>query len=191
MRSAVISLVFLGAIATGAEAQYGVPLNRTDPKLASITARELVARYCRMDYAGTRLNPSEWPKLAPLVSWRTDPEYPLMMVTSRFDLDAEPMLERGKYTVVVHYRLIGKYDMVEGYSRDSASSIQNVQFVVSEVNGDWRITEIDPSYPHPSRDAVLQWLNRRLAVSPDPASKMTYQHALQELQPTNPSTPAK
>ena len=124
----------------GAEAQFGVPLNRTDPRLESVTARELVERYCRMDYAGARLNPSDWPKLQPLVSWRSNPDFPLMMVTSRFDVDTEPIQEHGKYLVTVHYRLLGKYDMAEGYSQESANTIQDVQFVVAEVNGDWRIT---------------------------------------------------
>ena len=57
------------------------------------------------------------------------------------------------------------------------------QFVVSEVNGDWRITDAEPSYPHLSRAAVLQWLNKKLAEAQDPASKLMYQHALQDLQP--------
>ena len=150
--------------------------------MESVGARELVARYCRMDYAGARLTPSDWPKLQPTVAWTANPEFPLMMVTSRFDVEQEPVLEHGKYVIIVHYRLLGRYDMTEGYSNDSANTIQNVQFVVSEVNGDWRITEVDPSYPHPSRAAVLQWLNKKLAEAQDPAAKLTYQHAVQGLQ---------
>jgi len=191
MRSAFVLFVLPIAFANGAGAQIGVPLNNQDPRLESIAARELVARYCRMDYAGARLNPSDWQKLAPLVSWRSDTEIPLMMVTSRFDVDANLALERGKYTVTVHYRLLGKYDMAEGYSQDSSNAVQNVHFVVSEVNGDWRITQIEPSYPHPSRDAILQWLNRKLAEAPDPAAKLTYQHAVQVLQPEKSSPAAK
>jgi hypothetical protein len=181
-RLAFVSLAFLLACLGGAEAQFGVPLNHTDPKLESVEARELVARYCRFDYAGARLNPADWPKLQPLVSWTTNPEFPLMMVTSRFDLDHDAVLEHGKYSITVHYRLVGRYDMTEGYSSDGANTVQNVQFVVAEVNGDWRITEVEPSYPHPSRASALQWLNKRLSEAPDPASKLTYQHAVQDLQ---------
>ncbi len=165
-----------------AEAQIGVPLNRSEPKMESAEVRELVARYCRMDYAGARLNPSDWSKLEPLVSWRSNPEYPLIIVTSRFDVDSDPVLEHGKYTVVVHYRVLGKYDIGEGYSRYSPNTVQNVQFVVSEVNGDWRVTDADPNYPHPSRPVALQWLNKRLAEATDPALKTIYEHAIQELQ---------
>ena len=110
-----------------------------------------------------------------------------MMVTSRFDLDAEPTLEHGKYLISVHYRLLGKYDMAEGYSNESANQIQDVQFVVAEVNDDLQIIDIEPSYPHPSRAAVLQWLNKKLADDQDLASKTMYQHAVQDLQPPKPS----
>ena len=182
-RSVFVSLAFLVACHGGAKAQFGVPLSHTDPKLESVEARELVARYCRFDYAGARLNPADWPKLQPLVSWTNNPEFPVMMVTARFDVDQEPVLERGnKYSITVHYRLVGRYDMTEGYSNDGANSVENVQFVVAEVNGDWRITEVEPSYPHPSRVSTLQWLNKKLAGAADPASKLTYQHAVQDLQ---------
>jgi hypothetical protein len=184
---ALVLLALLLAAGIGAEAQFGVPLGRTDPKLESVAARELVGRYCRVDYAGARLYTSEWPKIEPLVSWRSNPEFPLMMVTSRFDLDAEPTLEHGKYLISVHYRLLGKYDMAEGYSNESANKIQDVQFVVAEVNDDLRIIDIEPSYPHPSRAAVLKWLNKRLADDQDLASKTMYQHAVQDLQPPKPS----
>ena len=184
-------LAFLVTSLGCAEAQFGVPLDRNEPRLESATARELVERYCRMDYAGARLNPTDWPKLQPLVSWRSDPEYPLMMVTSRFDVDQEPVLEHGKYSIVVHYRLLGRYDMTEGYSKDSANTFQSVQFVVSEVNGDWRITELEPSYPHPSRASVLQWLDKKLAEAQDPAAKLTYRHAVQDLQVQKSPPPVK
>jgi len=113
------------------------------------------------------------------------------MVTIRFDVDPEPTPEHGKYMVTVHYRLLGKYDMAEGYSNESVKAVQDVQFVVSEVNGDWRITDAEPNYPHPSRAAVLQWLNKKLAEAQDPASKTIYQHAVEALQPQKPAASAQ
>ncbi len=128
--------------------------------------------------------------MQPLVSWPSNLDYPLIMVSSRFDVDPEPVPQHGKFLVVVHYRLIGRYDMGEGFSVDSSKSVQDATFVVSEVNGDWRISDIDPNYPHPSRAAVLQWLNKKLSQpTPDPASKVIYQHAVQDLQPAKSSTP--
>lgn len=166
-----------------ASAQFGVPLNHTDPRLEPVTVRELVARYCRLDYAGGRLSASDWPKLQPTVAWPTNPDFSLFMVTARFDVDAELGFERGKYTVTVHYRSFGKFDLSEGYSQDPGDQIQSVLFTISEVNGDWRISEIEPNYPHPSRAAALQWIDLKLSQTKDPASKLVYQHALEDLQP--------
>jgi hypothetical protein len=176
----------LGAVAV---AQFGVPLDHTDAKLEPAKVRELVARYCRLDYAGARLNPADWPKLQPVVSSTSNPDYSLFMVTARFDLDTDAVPEHGnKYSVVVHYRLLGKFDLSEGYSVESANHVEDVRYTVAEVNGDWRVTDVEPGYPHPSKAATLQWLNGKLAAAKDEASKTIYQNALDRLQ-TEKSSP--
>lgn len=175
-------LAFVAVVVARADAQFGVPLNRNDEKLEPVAVRELVARYCRLDYAGARLSPTDWPKLQPLVAWPANPDFSLMMVTSRFDVDADPVPQHGKYLVTVHFRLLGKYDMSEGYSQKPASAVEDVQFVVAEVNGDWRIAEAEPNYPHPSSSALLRWLNKNLDETQDPAAKVIYRQALERLQ---------
>jgi hypothetical protein len=180
-RALVYGLLFVGA-AIGASAQFGVPLNHEDPKLEAVTIRESVAKYCRLDFAGARLNTADWPRLQPLVAWNANPDFPLFVVTSRFDVDPILGLEHGKYPITVHYRLVGRFDMAVGYSEESPNQIQDVRFVVSEVNGDWKISEVDPSYPRVSKAAALQWLNQRLAATQEPATKLTYQHAIDLLQ---------
>ena len=104
------------------------------------------------------------------------------MPTSRFDVDNEPVSEHGKYQVTVHYRLLGRYDLSEGYSHESANQIEDVRFTVSEVNGEWRISDADPGYPHPSQAAALQWMSKKLADAQDPATKMLYQRSVEQLQ---------
>jgi len=190
-RLAIVALAFILLASIGASAQLGVPLTHSDPKLEPVTVRELVARYCRMDYAGARLVASDWPKLEPMVAWRTNPDFPLFMVTSRFDVDAELGFEHSKYQVVVHYRLLGKYDMTEGYSEEALNQIQNVVFTVAEVNGDWRITEVEPNYPHISKAAAVQWLNQQLSAAQDAMAKTIYQNALDHLQAQKSSPLAK
>ena len=165
-----------------ASGQYGVPLNHTDPKLEPVKVRELVAQYCRMDYAGARLNPADWPKIQPTVAWKSNPDFPLFMVTSRFDVSDEVDSTRGKYELTVRYRLLGKYDLAEGYSQDPSNNVETVRFVVSEVNGDWRITEAEPNYPHPSKAATLQWINQKQSEAADPVAKTIYKQALESLQ---------
>lgn len=175
-------LCFFLLLSGMAVAQFGVPLDHTDARLEPATVRELVARYCRLDYAGARLNPADWQKLQPVVSWTSNPDYSLFMITARFDVDTDDVPEHGKYVVVVHYRLLGKFDLAEGYSLDSANHVEDVRYTVAEVNGEWRITNVEPGYPHPSKAATLQWVNGKLAAAKDEASKMIYQNALDRLQ---------
>ena len=191
LRVAGITLACLAILSTGAAAQFGVPIGQRDPRLEPVSVRELVSRYCRLDYAGARLKAADWPKLQPLVAWPANPDYSLFMATSRFDVDSEPVQDRGKYLVTVHYRVLGKYDMNEGYSLDTANVVEDVQFTVSEVNGDWKITDAEPGYPHPSRAAALEWLNQHLAGTQDPVAKTIYQHALELLQAQKSNPPAK
>jgi hypothetical protein len=191
LREVCVLASLLTLVAAAASGQFGVPLNRTDGQLEPAKIREMVAQYCRMDYAGARLNPADWPKIQPAVAWRTNPEFTLFMVTARFDVNNEVGFERGKYSVDVRYRVLGKYDLAEGYSQDSTNRIEIAHFVVSEVNGEWRITEAEPNYPHPSKAAALQWISKKLTETSDPVAKTIYQHAQEGLQAQQSSPPAR
>jgi hypothetical protein len=180
--------MMLSAVAV---AQLGMPLGHTDPKLEPAMVRELVARYCRLDYAGARLNPPDWPKLQSVVSWPSNPDYSLFMITARFDVGNDAVSEHGKYLVMVRYRLLGKFDLSEGYLVDTANHVEDVQYTVAEVNGEWRVTDVEPGYPHVSKAATLQWLNGKLANAQDEALKTIYQNALDRLQPEKTAPSAK
>lgn len=189
-RSRFIPLTVIACLASlVAFAQFGVPLNRDEQHAEPARIRELVGQYCRLDYDGARINPQDWPKMQPLVAWRTNPDFPIINVISRFTLDDQPVPEHGKYLITVHYRLIGRFTMGEGFSKENAGSTENVVVTVGQVNGDWRVTDVEPNYPHPSRTAMLKWLNDNLGKSQDATAKTIYQHAISDLQPPA-STPA-
>jgi hypothetical protein len=171
--------------------QFGVPLNHTDEKLEPAQIRELVAKYCRLDYAGARLTPTDWPKIQPTVAWKVNPDFSLFMVTSRFDVSGEVDSVHGKYEIAVQYRLLGKYDLSEGYSQDSSNNVETVRFVISEVNGEWRITEAEPNYPHPSKAATEQWISQKQKDASDPVAQTIYKQALETLQEQKSSPLAK
>jgi len=172
----------VSGVSAGLRAQMGMPLGHTDPALEPATVRELVARYCRMDYAGARLNANDWPKLQPLVAWHENPDFPLFMVTSRFDVSAELDPGHSKYGVTVHYRVVGKYDMAEGYSQEPGNQVREAHFTVAETNGEWKITDIEPNFPYVSKAVAVQWLNHKLSGTSDPVAKTIYENALQRLQ---------
>jgi hypothetical protein len=165
-----------------ASAQFGVPLDRDESRAQPARIRELVAQYCRLDYEGARLGTQDWSRIETLVTWRTNPDYPLVNVISRFTIDQDPIFEHGRYTVGVHYRLLGRFNLGEGYSKDAANSNEDVVFTVAQTSGDWRITAVEPNYPRPSKAATLKWLNDSLAKAQDPAAKVVYQQAIRELE---------
>lgn len=172
-------------------AQFGVPLERDESRVQPAHIRELVAQYCRLDYEGARLSAQGWPKVQTLVTWRSNPDYPLVNVISRFTIDNEPTPERGKYTVTVHYRLLGRFTVGEGYSKDAANTTEDAVFTVAQTNGDWRITEVEPNYPRPSKPATLRWLNDNLSRTQDGAARIVYQQAIDELEAPTASSPSQ
>lgn len=181
---------FVVASAIGLFAQFDWSLNRNDQKAQPAEIRELVGRYCRLDYEGARLNASDWPKLQDLVSWHTNPDYPLVNVISRYVLDPDPQIVKGKYVVTVHYYVMGQYTVGEGYAREAAGSIEDVNYTVGEVNGNWRIVDADPNYPHPSKAVTLKWLNDKLADAKDPATQAVYRNSIKALQGPIATAPA-
>lgn len=169
-------------------AQFDMPLNHAQQDTKSADVRELVSKYCRLDYEGARLDGQGWSRAEPLVSWRNNPEYSEISVISRYTVDPEPAENHGKYTVTVHYRLLGSYNLETGYVREAPDSVQEVNYIVTGTNGDWRISDSDNNLPHPSRAAMLKWLNEKLIASQDEHAKTRYEEALRQLQ-AQPASP--
>lgn len=171
-------------------AQYGLPIGRDQQTTGPAQIREIVANYCRLDYEGARLEAQGWAKLEPLVGSKPASDYMQMDVVARYTVD-EPIEERGHYSVVVHYLMLGRYDLATGYSRDVARSTLDVEFGVSSNNGEWKIGHIDPDYPHVSRPAIVKWLNAKLGTEQDPASRQHMTDALKQLQQQPAAPPVK
>jgi len=182
------TLLFVSGAVSMLTAQFDVPLNRVEQDTKSADVRELVSKYCRLDYEGARLDDRGWSKFEPLVSWRSNPEYAEINVISRYTVDTEVASSRGKHTVSVHYRLLGSYNLSTGYVREAPNTSQNVQYTVTDTNGEFRISDAENTLPHPSRAAMLKWLNEKLAAAPEEPAKLRYQDALRQLQ-AQPASP--
>lgn len=172
------------------QAQFPVNLNHAEDALAP-QIRELVSKYCRLDYEGTKLDSQSWSKIQPLVWWRNTPEYTQIDVVSRYTVENEPELSKGKYIVAVHYRLLGVYDLATGYVPEPEGTMQDVSFVVTTENTEWRIADADNTFPHPSRAVMLKWLNDKISTTQNEAVKARYQSALEQLQAQSASPFAK
>jgi len=167
-------------------AQFDYPLGQRDQLDKSVEVRELVAKYCRADYEGARLNAQDWPKLEPLVWWKSNPDFTEIKIISRYTVESEPSQNHGKFNVSVQYRLLGSFDLATGFIREPANAVQQVDYTVSAVNSDWRIADADNPMPHPSRAAAVKWLNAKISTMTDPATKKIYEDALRQLQPPSP-----
>jgi len=178
MRRMVATALFLLGAGTLLQAQFPVPTQRQLEDQGPPQMRELVSRYCRLDYEGSRLDPKALSKFQPLVWWREAPKYSQIDVVARYIVDPEPAARNNKYVVSVHYRLLGTYDLANGYVPEPEGSMQNVDFVVSPENTDYRIADAENTFPHPSRAAMLKWLNEQLASEQNAAVKERLQRAV-------------
>ncbi len=188
LRRSLLILMFVTGAVCWAAAQFDMSLNHAQQDTKSADVRELVSKYCRLDYEGARLDDQGWPRFEPLVSWKDNPEYAEINVIARYTVETEPDENHGKYTVTVHYRLLGSYNLVTGYVREAPNSVQEVNYIVTGTNGDWRISDSDNTLPHPSRAALLKWLNDKLNAAQDEPAKIRYRDALRQLQ-AQPASP--
>jgi hypothetical protein len=184
----LLMILFLAAPASVIAQMPNMQIPHTEQDTKTADMRELVSKYCRFDYEGARLSEQGWTKMEPLVSWKTNQEYVEMNVISRYSVDQEVSENHGKYTVTVHYRLLGSYNLVTGYVPEPPSTQQTVQFTVTDNKGDFRIMDSENSLPHPSRTAMLKWLNEKLGSAQDDAAKRRYEEALRQLQ-AQPASP--
>ncbi len=186
MRSLVIFFVLSAASAV---AQFGIP-TQIQHLTNDADVRNKVGQYVRLDYQGARLTDQDWPKLKPLVDWTSNPDYPLIDVVSRYDIDTTASQKGSKWYIDVTYHLLGRFNVGQGYSTEPSGSQKQVEFTVESVNGDLKVVNIDPNFPRPSRAAMLKWLESKQA-SADPATKVIYQQAIKDLSAQSASPFAK
>ena len=168
-----------------------MPTQRPQEDMTGAQVREIVSKYCRLDYEGLRLDPQNWSKFQPLVWWTSAPEVSKINVIARYTVDPEPVENHGKYSVTVHYRLLGTFDPALGYIREPEGANQDVYYGVTQQNTEWRIADSDNNLPHPSRAAMLKWLTTQIAATQDEALKGRYQSALEHIQQQSASPFAK
>jgi hypothetical protein len=182
LRGFAVSLLFVLAAVCLSQAQFDMPLNHPGQDTTPQQVRELVSQYCRLDYEGARLDPKSWTKFQPLVWWKTNPDFAHIDVIARYIVEATPVVTHGKSTVKVQYQSLGQFEIGVGYSRQVETS-KEVEYAVTAENGEWRISDAEPNFPHVSRVAMLKWLNDQINTTQNPAAKDLYQEAMRQLQP--------
>jgi hypothetical protein len=172
-------LVFMLLSVGFAFAQLGFPTQT--PKVTNeADVRNRVGQYCRLDYMGARLSDQDWPKLKPVVNWNGNPEFPLIDVVSRYDIGSNVTQDHSKWRVTVTYHLLGRFNLGQGYSTEVAGSDKQVDFTVQEINGELKVTDVDPNFPHPSKATMLKWLEGKQAAA-DSNTRVIYDQAIKDL----------
>ncbi len=192
IRSVLLAVAVLIGTPGFLSAQFSMPSKGSLEDSEPAQIHELVSKYCRLDYEGATLDSQTWPKIQPLVWWKSNHDYSKINVVARYQVDMPAAsTTAGKFTVTVHYRLLGTYDMTNGYVSEPPGSNQDVAFLVSSENTDTRIADAENTLPHPSRAVMLKWLNEKMSAAPDDAAKKRYQDALTQLQAQSASPFAK
>ncbi len=182
IRRAIVVIAFLLSASGAVFAQFPMPTQRPQEDTTPAQVRELVSKYCRLDYEGGRLDPKMWAKFQPLVSWTSPQPFTKINVIARYTVDPESSEDHNKYAVTVHYRLLGTFDPGLGYVQEPEGTIQDVFYSVTSQNTEWRISDSDNILPHPSRAAMLKWLTEQINTTQDATMKDRYQNALDHLQ---------
>jgi hypothetical protein len=164
MHRRLLSLLFVFLLTTAALAQYG---SATQPgvKLRSRSFADLYAaqkvllsNYCRLDFAGARLQPSGWNRFKPFTSQHANPEFTRVIIVTRFDIETP---EQPAELLSTNYHMVGFYQEGEGYT--ASSSTDQVTFRMQEQNGNLLVTEVSSEMPHVSPHAALAWMKLRLS----------------------------
>jgi hypothetical protein len=171
MRCRLISLLFLLSWTVAALAQLnpglqpGVTLRGRNASELYAAQKVLLSNYCRLDFAGARLQPDGWVRFKPFTSMRANPEFTRIMIVSRFAVEAPS--QPSDY-LTVNYQKVGSYQQGEGYT--PAAETDRVEFRVQEQNGDLLVTGVTPDTPHVSARAAIAWMNLLLgdAKTPEP-----------------------
>ena len=121
-------------------------------------------------------------------------------MTSRFQETADAsryQIEQRDASAVswnldVTYFVIGRYERNGGYIPDEFT--ETVTYKTKDIDGDIVITDLDPTSPHLSKKAAIEWMKRELAATTSDLEKFHLTNALKALDPaasTATAQPAK
>lgn len=185
MRCRISPVLFLLLATSLSFAQASYRLKTRTAAEYSAAQRQVVGSYCRLEFEGSRLSDAGWQKLRPLVTYRSNPDFNVVEIISRYQI--APSQGMSSPYVTVSYNVIGRFEV--GYGYTPAPAMREVLFRAEDKAGEVVITDIDPNVPRASKAAVVQWLKTQLTKSPNDIAKAQIEKALQVLDPPA-ATPA-
>jgi len=159
MRRFLICLLLLACTGVAlAQAPVRPKFGRTFADLAA-QQRLVVSNYCRMDFMGARMSPEGWDRIKQFTLMRGNPDFNTVFIISRYQIVDR---QSPSYDVTVNYIVIGRYEEGVGYS--PLQGIRSAAFETQDTGKEVLIKRVDPASPFVSRQAAIDWLQRKLAV---------------------------
>ncbi|HYE24492.1 MAG TPA: hypothetical protein VEG32_04750 [Clostridia bacterium] len=176
MRRLPVIVLLAAAMAAPAFAQVGYKLKTRSIAELSAEQRQVVGRWCRLDYDGLRLTPGAWEKFAPLTTMKSNPEFRGIQIVSRYQVLPS---DRPSMEASVAYIVIGQFELGPGFTREPGKT--TVNYRLTDRDGQLMIADIEPSRPHVSRQAALAWLKQQREATTNDADRMQIDAAIQAL----------
>ena len=178
MRSKVIFAFLL--LSTSLLAQSGLRLRVRNPSDLYAEQRRVIGTWCRQDFEGLRLAPNGWERYKQLTNIKSNPDSPSVLIVSRYQIEQHDA-SAVSWNLDVTYFVIGRYERNGGYIPDEFT--ETVTYRTKDIDGDIVITDLDPTSPHLSKKAAVEWMKRELATTTSDVEKFHLTNALKTLDP--------
>ena len=116
--------------------------------LAADTPKEVVARFCQLDFEGHRLSSDTYSPIEPLIMYPAEPGWDTMLGVQSFKISGEK-IEGNTAKVIVSYEIDRSWPEDVG----DTSEYKSETFNLNRVNSTWRISEY-VVYPRVSTDLL-------------------------------------
>ena len=171
-------------LSTSLLGQANLRLRVRNPSELYAEQRRVIGTWCRQDYEGLRLAPDGWQRYKTLTTIKSNPDAPAVLIISRYQIEQREATSVS-WDLDVTYFVTGRYDRVAGYVPDERT--ETVTYHTKDINGDIMITDLDPTTPHLSKKAAVEWMKRELAATTSEVDKFHLSNALKLLDPASTS----
>lgn len=103
---------------------------------AAETPKEVVARFCKLDFAGHRLSSASYPQIAPLVMYPEESGWDTVLGVSKYEIRNQT-IEGKAAKVTVYYEI----DRAWPLEMERINELSNATFNLKQENGTWKISE--------------------------------------------------
>ena len=103
---------------------------------AAETPKEVVTRFCKLDFEGHRLSSASYSQIAPLVMYPDEPGWDTVLGVHKYEI-VNQTIEGNAAKVTVRYEI----DRSWPYEIEIVNKLRNGTFNLNQENGTWKISK--------------------------------------------------